>query len=302
MARKKTVLHDICNDLGKEYNHFRLYSQISLLAKNCFRWHNLPNNIESRHIERWLFDEGQCAFFEHPDNGFMCLPCASDGKLNAYGDPIKYNITSLSTFTYQCNINDMVLIRENDICEPSYLIARYYADYLNEIEIAQKINLRQQKYPVIFPTTKDGEMTMKNIQKKFYDGELAIMVDKRLSESSLDGVKALQTGIPFLLDKFQEHKNDTLNELFSWLGLNNTNTDKKERLVKDEINVNNLYIMMNLETRYKNRKKACDLINKKYGLDIRVEKVINELQVDFHGYVADPQDNKNQEGTNPIGD
>ena len=42
----------------------RLYSTYSLIAKNRFRWNNLPKEIESHKIEEYLYNMGQVAFFK----------------------------------------------------------------------------------------------------------------------------------------------------------------------------------------------------------------------------------------------
>ena len=67
------------------------------------------------------------------------------------------------------------------------------------------------------------------------------------------------------------------------LGLNNANLNKKERLISDEVNANNSNILMNLELGYKNRELGLELVNKKFDLDIKLEKTINTLDVSFTG-------------------
>ena len=57
-------------------------------------------------------------------------------------------------------------------------------------------------------------------------------------------------------------------------GLNNV-IDKKERLIVDEANANNDYINRNVDLLFKNRKIACNEINKKFGLNISVKRVNN---------------------------
>ena len=57
-------------------------------------------------------------------------------------------------------------------------------------------------------------------------------------------------------------------------GLNNV-IEKKERLIVDEATANNDYINRNVDLLYKNRKQACDEINKKFELNINVVRVNN---------------------------
>ena len=138
-----------------------------------------------------------------------------------------------------------------------------------------RTNLRQQKFPFIIPVSQNTELSMKTALDKISSGEMNIMVDKDMSEqlNGKEGIKVLQTGVPYLLDKFQDFKKKEEDYLNTYLGINNANTHKKERLITNEVDANNDLINMSLDIGYKTRKYACELINKKYGLNINVVKV-----------------------------
>lgn len=282
MSRSKSMYHESVKDVAEE-EKYQIFDDISILVKGRFKWSNLPLGIESRHIEEFLYEHGQVAFYEDEKMGFKCLPCNGVGRLNPYGDELQYIITSINGETKTLNSEDMVRIIANDHHKPTKIKAMYYAEKLSKIEGTMEINLIQQRTPYIIPTTKDNELTMKNIFKKIRDGVLSIFVDDRLTAGGDLGVHVLKTEAPYLIADLQDHKNNVLNEMFSWLGINNTNTDKKERLLVDEVNVNNSFIQLNLENEFKNRQLACELINKKYNQNISVEKTIDTLQVSFVG-------------------
>ena len=84
-----------------------LLNEIMLLALNRFKWTNLPDGMESRHIERALFEHGQCAFFEREEGGLLCLPCSPGNGYNVYGEPMGVNITGVGYSTYK-NIDEVV--------------------------------------------------------------------------------------------------------------------------------------------------------------------------------------------------
>ena len=75
-----------------------------------------------------------------------------------------------------------------------------------------------------------------------------------------------------ILDKLQQQKTDLKNELLTYLGINNNNNVKKERMVVDEVNANNEYTSINLDLMFDLRKRACKEINEKFGLNISVKK------------------------------
>ena len=54
-------------------------------------------------------------------------------------------------------------------------------------------------------------------------------------------------------------------------GINNANTDKRERLITDEVNANNQLVQLCGDTGLLCRKQACEKFNKLYGTNIDVE-------------------------------
>ena len=73
-----------------------------------------------------------------------------------------------------------------------------------------------------------------------------------------------------------KYKKEIWNEALTFLGVDNF-SEKKERLVSDEIDTNNEVINLNLMSFLAPRKKACELFNKKYGMNIEV-KVRSDLE------------------------
>jgi hypothetical protein len=56
-----------------------------------------------------------------------------------------------------------------------------------------------------------------------------------------------------------------------YLGIDNANQDKKERLVADEVDANDSQTSLMRNVNLQARQEACLLINKIYGLDVWVE-------------------------------
>lgn len=80
-------------------------------------------------------------------------------------------------------------------------------------------------------------------------------------------LNVLNTNAPYLIDKLDIHKHQVFNDALTVLGINNANTDKKERLITDEVTSNEQLVNYYLNCWYKTRKKACDEINKKFLSD-----------------------------------
>lgn len=272
MARKKK------NEYDSGLNLVRLFNYYKTLALNVYRWEGLPEEIESKHIEQFLFEHGQAFFTIDPNLGFICLKCNQQNGMNVYGEPLGYVVNGYG-YVNTFKANEGVRIRNNDLCTPTMFHIIHYAKKMDEIEKTIAQNLRQQKFPYVMVSTKNNELSMKTISSQIENGEDAIIIDKSLTENGILGIQALPTLAPYLIDKLHIHKLELERELLTFLGLDCV-VEKKERLIADEANANGEYILMNLDLGYKSRQEACELINKQFGLNISVHKVINDLVVE----------------------
>lgn len=275
-------------------NFNRLFNLFSTLALNRFKWDNLPKGLESRHIENALFRFGQAGFVDDKDLGLICLPSSPRG-LNVYGDPTEILLTG-NGYSKEYKVKDVVRIMNNDLCYPTIVHINYYADKISRCDKAIDMNVRHQKTPYILKTTKQNELSMKNLINKIERDDYAIFIDEKLTNGGDTGLIVDQTLVPFVADKLQDHKNNLVCELLTILGLNNndSNNMKKERLIVDEVNANNQEIEMYLDTDYKNRKKACDEINSKFGLNITVEKVKYDWAKEIEAILPNIKEDKNE--------
>lgn len=272
----------------------RIHHHLSNIARSRYEWDNLPLGLESRHIESALFHNGQAFLFNDDKYGLMCLPASSVGNFNPYGDPTQIKVQGIG-YSKTLNLDEGVRIMDNVELVPPLLMINYYSSLIAKIETTINKNLKQQRYPYIIPTTSESERTMKKMYAKLMSDDVddeALFVDKRLDINGDSLIKVLKTDAPYILDKLQDFKTQTMSEVLTYLGINNGNTEKRERLIVDEVNSNNAYILLNLELPYKLRQKACEEINKKFGLNITVKKVIE----DVNDYIQDGFNVTNQRG------
>ena len=263
----------------------QLYSRFLNLALNRFTWSNLPEGITSRKIEEYLVKDGQVMFFR--DNGiFICLPAFGVGRYDTYNEPIEYNVVG-NNFNKIIDRDEGVIIRNNATSTNDHDDLLLFAERINEVEQTMDINLNGQKTPFVILCDEKERLTFKNILKQVRDFKYAIFGSKKLS---LNNITTLDTKSEFLLDKLQDTKNSLMNELLTFLGINNNNTDKKERLLVDEVNANNEFILVNIEHMYEERQIACEQINKMFNLNIKVERREVEVYGSIHsGVEADSQ-------------
>ena len=305
MSKNKSIWNRgdalLLSDTLQERNFGRIFYEFSNLALNRFKWENLPKGLESRHIEKALFEYGQCAFVDDPELGILCLGCSNTNGYNPYGDPTHVVLHGVG-YSKNFALSEVERILNNDTLLPTKFHVEYYTNKIYEIDKAIYKNLKQQKRPFIVATTKDNQLSMKNIMKQIKEDEEEIYVDDRLANGGKVGVEVLNTNAPYLIDKYQQHKNDLMCEFLTLMGLNNSNANnnKKERLLVDEVNVNNGEILMNLDVDFKNRQEACKRINERFGLNISVKKNIFDISNEFLGEEGEEDEQIHNRGIFPF--
>lgn len=254
----------------------RNYKKYMNYALDVFRWENLPNGIESRFIERQLYEYGECFFYNHKAFGLVCLPCYDTNMQNIYGEYNQGIVISPNGI-----INEVVNYKEdgvhiwnNDLREPTRGYIEDYSNKMTQTELAIKMNITQQKFPYFITCNKKNELSMRNLYQRIELGEPAIF---HTDAVNINDIQVLPTQAPYVVDKLNQYRFELEREILTFLGINN-NFEKKERLVTDEVNSNNEFIQRNIEIQLKNREKAVEQINKKFGLNIKVVKVNQKVE------------------------
>lgn len=246
------------------------YQRLKLLAKSVFKWENLPNNMDERWIENFLFNEGKCVFYEDEIRGLMVAQCVTNGDLNNYNDPT--NVAPCGIDIEHKDLtpgSDCVLIRNNDDMIPTKYSLKLFAYRLAETSRTIDINVNAQKTPVLIFTTEKGKLTVKNIYAQWSGNEPVITGDKNIDPELF---RVLKTDAPIVFPQLQVYKHDIWNECLTFLGINNANTEKRERLITDEVTANNEHIDLSADCFLKSRERAAEEINRIFGTEIKVRR------------------------------
>lgn len=248
--------------------YLQYYNRLLELAINMYEWKNLPDTVDERFLELTLFSDGMAVFFRDEILGELCLQCMIGGELDVYRIPI--DRTAYATNGYQMRLNNQnsVIIFNNYTHTNSMLDIEMYARRLYEIERTIDVNVKAQKTPLIIRATENQRLTMKNLYMQYDGNEPFIFGDNNLD---MDAIKVLPTNAPYVADKLNILKRQIWNEALTYLGIENSNTEKKERLVSDEVNSNLGGVAAQRFCRLNARRKAADQINKIFGLNIEVD-------------------------------
>ena len=272
--------HEI--DAFKVKNYRRIYDYYKMLALNMFTWENLPETMDSRYIENALYENGLCLVNDDKDLGLISVPCSFGANMNINGESTEV-ITSgynyVKTIKY-INNDNCVLIRNNDLAKATRDYIANYAERMLEVEMCIRANINQQKFPWFINATEKTKKSLQLIFDKVENFEPFILANREImGEAPLE---VLTMSTPYVADKLNSYKYELEREILSFLSLNN-NFEKKERLLTDEVNSNNDFIHTNAMLMYKVRLQACEQINKKFGLNVRVlpnKEMISKYYVD----------------------
>jgi hypothetical protein len=256
------------------------FNRLKMLAISIFEWEGLDEiGGNSRFLEMTLFEEGKAVFVNDKELGYLTLRVAPNGKLNYYNLPVSIEAVSIE-YNKKYPMKDVVYIMNNELQLPTSNTIELFARRLYEIERTTEINIKAQKTPVLIAGNERQRLTLQNLYMQ-YDGNVPFIFGD--SDANLEnGVKAISTLAPFVADKLTIQKHEVWNDCLTYLGINNANTDKKERLITDEVQSNNELIYFYLNCFYKTRKRACEEINKKFfngeeKVKIKVNKNLSEL-------------------------
>lgn len=239
------------------------------LAINMFEWKNLPFDIDPRFLELTLFTDGMAVFFyEDVMERYLALQCMIGGNLDVYRVPKVRRAYAVNGYNRELSDQNSVIIFNNYLREPSFPTVQLYAHRLYEIERAIDVNVKGQKTPIMILCDESQRLTMRNLYSQYDGNEPFIFGSKSLD---IAGVQALNTDTPYVSDKLMLLKHQYWNEALTYLGIENSNTDKRERLITDEVQSNLGAVEAQRYVRLNMRRQACKQINRMFGLNIWVD-------------------------------
>lgn len=243
------------------------YQRLMEFAINMFEWRNLPPTVDERFLELTLYEKGYCLYFNDEVVGNLALTCTIGGMLDVYRIPTERRAFAVNGYNKICTSQDSVLIFNNYLHTPTILTIELFARRLYEIERTIDVNVKAQKTPTLVLASEQQRLTMKNLYMQYDGNEPFIFGDK---DMEFDGIKSLKTDAPYVADKLQVLKHQIWNEALTFCGIENSNQDKKERLVADEVGSNYGNIEAQRNVMLNARRQAADKINRMFGTNIEV--------------------------------
>lgn len=243
------------------------YDRLQELATSMFEWINVPDTIDVRFLEMTLFERGHALYFDDEEIGNLALPATFIGKRDIYNVPIMRRAFASNGYNRELDKDNSVIIYNNYLRTNSVDIVRYYANRLWNLDRIVDVNANAQKTPVLLTGNEQQQLTLKNVYMKWDGNEPVIFGDR---DFDMKAMQVLKTDAPFVAKDVYELKNQLWNEALTYLGISNTNTTKKERLITDEVIRNMGGVIASRYSRLEARRQAVDKINEMFGTKIEV--------------------------------
>lgn len=257
--------------------YFRKY----LLQKaiSVFKW-TLPEEWDEDYFRYVLYGIGYIAVLETRTFGVICQGGALGGY-NLYYRPSYIIVTNPHLKeTITANIGtDCAIIK----LQPDYSsimdIVGFYADQMALCAEALGMNLVNVKTGVVFGAeNKTQAESYKKMYDQLGDGNPAVFIGKNLMDD-----QGKPSWYPFVQNMHEQYiTSDILSDMRkieamydTEIGIPNANTDKKERLVTDEINANNVETATRCELWLDSIRKGIKQANDMYDLSLAVDWRVN---------------------------
>ena len=203
--------------------------------------------------------------------GIIPLRCGLSG-INVYNHPTTAIIANPvlgnleRTIDEDCTIIKMSHTYRSDIMP----ICNRYATLLAQCDSSIAVNLQNSKVTFIaLASSKQVAQSMRAMYDKISAGEPAVFV----KGDQINGDNILYNHVKenFIASDVQILKRKLMSEFLTEIGVNNTNTDKRERLTDDEVQANNGEVQLNAGYWFDNIKEGINQTNKMFGLNLSVK-------------------------------
>lgn len=269
MGRRKKTSDNFDSMILNNREYIYQYNRIKELAISRFKWNNLPDTVDERFLELTLFEQGMAVFFKDDVLGYLALTTMIGGMLDVYRIPIQRTAYSNNGFNMKLDNTDSVIIWNNKLHENMIYGCEMFARRLYECDRTIDVNIKAQKTPILIACSENQRLTLKNTYEQYTGNAPVIFADKDID--ILKSLQSIPTLAPYVADKLLETKTQIWNECLTWLGISNTNYQKKERLISDEVTRNMGGTVASRNSALYMRKQACDEINRMFGLNVDVE-------------------------------
>jgi len=253
--------------------YFRKYLLQKVLS--VFKW-EMPETWSKDYFLYTLFGWGYLAIVNTDRYGVIPQQCGLQGY-DIFYRPTNAVITNpLLTGILTPKINTQCVVMK---LQPDYGsimdMVNYYASMLSLCGETASTNLLNSKLSYVFTAdNKQASESLKKLYDKIASGEPAVVMDKSLYNS--DGSKAWEAfeqnvGQNYIVDKILIDMRKWENMFNTDIGITNANTEKRERLIVDEVKANNQETTSKAALWLEQMQESCEKVNKMFNIKLSVD-------------------------------
>ena len=284
------------------------FGMLQNIAENTFKWEGLPFQVDPIFIEKMLFQYGLVAVFYEEGVGLVALPAMQAGGFNIYGMPkmvrafsARTGFSKLLKYSPVLEQTECILIHNTnrDLNSSAYKATiGMFVERLTDMKRTEDVNIYAQRTPVTTVVPEGKVETYLNALETYNMNGQTVIGYKGFD---VDAIKALKTEAPWVAQDIDELFVRTWNEAIGFLGVSNVSINKKERVNNDEVARAMGGALAFRNVRQEPRERAVELINAKYGLNMKVtfsEELFDLELFESNGTPAGEKEDVDKEGEN----
>ena len=304
--------------LAQHKNWIEFQNSFARLVKKGlarYEFEGLPETVNERVLKQAFLYHGSACFFEKEGN-VLALPAMPDSNLTLYGDFKSCFVYGRNGYNAkvpliipggaESSLVDKgfrngdtkpigVWVRENEMVYPFLNYCITYAEKIADTMRTLDVTRKNMKRPFIVVV----EEQQVNSAKRFFE-DRDMNVEYVLSSGIYDPSKVNVVNFEKVVENVKTSTDLIewyLNDFDNLCGKNsNSNPDKKERLLVDEVNSNNESRKSEFDSMLEYMNSQLDLVNKSFGTNIKVVKREEEDNNDDIRRVADNSDGADMGG------
>ena len=271
-VRSPSTIH--CKNTGLvNYFHRQLMNEaISVLSID-----NTPDTFPKHYIEWALFNFGYCSIVKTERYGVIPQMCSIYGY-NVFYRPSRILISNPLLPMIDEEIDTQAALIQ---LMPDYRsitdVVQFYADMMALTAESAGINLINSKLSYVFTSdNKSDAETMKKLYDQIASGNPATFVGKTGIEGSWQ-LFTQNVGQNYIADRNLLDLQKWHNMYLTTIGIPNVNSDKKERLITNEVNANNYNTRSLVSVWLDEIQHGLDVANRLFGLNLSVKYCYEEV-------------------------
>lgn len=253
-----------------------LFEYLFLKVRSVLEW-TLPDEWDKSYFERWLLLNGYICVLDTPEFGVIPQKGTLQG-MNVYGMPSEFMVTNflLPDSPVRRIGYDGAVIKLNPDYYGVFDLCDSYANLMAQALSTASTGLINSKLAFLFlAENKATAESFKKLYDQIVSGSPMAVVDEKIKLFNPDGTKnwdvfMQNVGQNYITDRALRDFRTLDNEFNTVIGIPNGNTEKRERLITDEVNVNNVETRCLVDLNLDSINEGIRMVKRLFNVDMSV--------------------------------